>query len=119
MALLNICIKQIDRFKFKVWDTTTDQTYAQAGIDLVNTVATTTTTAAPTTTTTSTTSAPISTTTTSQPSASTTSTTTVTTTTTTEATLPVTAAVLIFKDLNTNETYSIDILSDWNYLLGD
>lgn len=67
MPLLQICVQQIDEYKFKVWDTTLKQTYDDAGIDLTT----------------------------------------------------VTAATLEFKDLKTGTIYSIDILSDWNYVLGD
>lgn len=31
----------------------------------------------------------------------------------------VTAAKIVFKDLYTNETYDIDIIANWSYLLGD
>jgi len=67
MALLNICVTEVDKYSFKVWDITTDQTYATAGIDLST----------------------------------------------------VTAATLTFKNLYDNSTYTIDILSDWAYVLAD
>lgn len=36
MAILNACVTQIDKYSFKVWDTTTEQMYAEAGIDLTS-----------------------------------------------------------------------------------
>lgn len=67
MPILSICASEVDEYKFKVWDTTTDQAYADSGIDLST----------------------------------------------------VTAASLLFKDLKTGTTYTIDILNDWAYVLGD
>lgn len=67
MPLLNICVKQLDEYRFLVWDTTTEQTYTEAGIDLTT----------------------------------------------------VTAATLEFKDLKTNAIYTLDILLDWSFVLGD
>jgi hypothetical protein len=67
MPLLSICASQVNEYSFKVWDTTLQQTYDDAGINLDT----------------------------------------------------VTAATLEFKDLKTNLTYTINILSDWEYVLGD
>lgn len=67
MAILSICADQIDEYKFKVFDTTLQQAYDGASIDLTT----------------------------------------------------VTAAYLDFKDTKTGITYTLDILSDWSYVLGD
>lgn len=67
MPIANVCISEIDQYSFKVWDTTTQQMYDDAGIDLTT----------------------------------------------------VTAASLEFKDLKTNDIYTVDITSDWSYFLGD
>lgn len=67
MSLLSPCVTEINKYSFLVKDTTTQQTYDTAGVDLTT----------------------------------------------------VTAAKIVFKNLFDGETYEIDVLSDWEYLLGD
>ena len=67
MAQLNPCIVEVDKYSFKVFDVTTQQTYDASGTDLTN----------------------------------------------------VTAATLTLKNLYDDTTYTLDILDDWAYVLGD